>query len=76
MTTNPVDTTEQKLLDENEEYKKLYTDHLHYESVLEEFQQKKFLTPEEDLEFKRIKKLKLAGKDRMTQLLEDARPSE
>ena len=73
MTTNSIDEIEQNLLAENEEYKKLHSDHLHYENVLEEFTQKKFLTPEEDVEFKRIKKLKLQGKDRMNQLLEEAR---
>ncbi|MDH5510783.1 MAG: DUF465 domain-containing protein [Nitrospinota bacterium] len=73
MTTNSIDEMEQSLLEENEEFKKLHSDHLHYEGVLEKLAQKKFLTPDEDVEFKRIKKLKLQGKDRMNQILEDAR---
>jgi len=73
MATKSVDSIERALLEENEEYKQLHVDHASYESILEEFSQKKFLTPEEDLEFKRIKKLKLQGKDRMNQILQEAR---
>ncbi|MDH5637286.1 MAG: DUF465 domain-containing protein [Nitrospinota bacterium] len=73
MTTKSIDEMEQSLLEENEEYKKLHSDHLHYEDVLERLAQKKFLTSEEDVEFKRVKKLKLQGKDRMNQILDDAR---
>ena len=73
MTAKAVDSVEQELLRNNDEYKKLHTDHLEYESQLEALNQKKFLSAEEDVEFKRIKKLKLQGKDRMDHILQEAR---
>lgn len=73
MTAKAVDSAEQELLRDNDEYRKLHADHLEYENQLEAFNQKKFLSAEEDVEFKRIKKLKLQGKDRMNQILAEAR---
>jgi len=73
MTAKAIDSIETALLRDNEEYKKLYEDHLVYEGQLEKFSPIKVLTPDEDLEFKRLKKLKLQGKDRMGQILAEAR---
>jgi hypothetical protein len=73
MTAKAIDSIEKELLKNNEEYKKLHADHLVYESQLEKFSPIKVLTPDEDLEFKRLKKLKLQGKDRMGQILAEAR---
>lgn len=53
------------LLDQEPELKKFYDEHLELEKKLAEFQHKHYLTAEEELEMKKIQKLKLIGKDRM-----------
>ena len=58
------------LLDKDPELKKFYEEHREFEKKLAEFQHKHHLTPEEELEMKRIQKLKLVGKDRMMEILE------
>ena len=57
------------LIDRDEELRKYYEEHLELERQLERFQHKRHLTPEEDLERKRIQKVKLAGKDRIMEIL-------
>jgi uncharacterized protein len=54
-----------QLADHDEELKALYQEHLELKHRLEDFRHKLFLTSEEELEKKRIQKLKLASKDRM-----------
>ena len=57
------------LLDKDPELKKFYDEHRELEKKLAEFQHKHHLTPEEEVEMKRIQKLKLIGKDRMMEIL-------
>jgi uncharacterized protein YdcH (DUF465 family) len=57
------------LLDRDPELKKFYEEHRELEKKLAEFQHKHHLTPEEELEMKKIQKLKLVGKDRMMEIL-------
>ena len=57
------------LLDRDAELRRYYEEHLELEKQLERFQHKRHLTPEEDLEKKRIQKVKLAGKDRIMEIL-------
>ena len=57
------------LLDKDPELKKFYEEHREFEKKLAEFQHKHHLTAEEELEMKRIQKLKLVGKDRMMEIL-------
>jgi uncharacterized protein YdcH (DUF465 family) len=57
------------LLDQDPELKKCYDEHLEFEKQLAEYQHKHHLTAEEEVEMKRIQKLKLSGKDRMMALL-------
>lgn len=57
------------LIHKDEELKRYYEEHLELERQLETLQHKHFLTPEEDLEKKRIQKIKLAGKDRIMEIL-------
>jgi uncharacterized protein YdcH (DUF465 family) len=57
------------LLDQEPELKKFYDEHLELEKKLAEFQHKHHLTSEEELEMKRIQKLKLIGKDRMMEII-------
>jgi uncharacterized protein YdcH (DUF465 family) len=58
---------------ENEEFQKLKEEHMELESQLAKFDSHVYLTPEEELERKRIQKLKLAKKDRMAELIRDYR---
>jgi hypothetical protein len=56
-------------LTHNEELKRLYEEHLELKRKLEDYRHKAYLTNEEELEEKRIQKLKLASKDRMMEIL-------
>lgn len=60
-----------KLVAENEEFKKLYEEHLELKSKIAEIEKKHYIAPEEELEKKRLQKLKLAGKDRMFQIIKE-----
>jgi uncharacterized protein len=58
------------LLDRDPELKKFYEEHREFEKKLAEYQHKHYLTPDEEVEMKKIQKLKLVGKDRMMEILE------
>jgi uncharacterized protein YdcH (DUF465 family) len=62
------------LLDSDPELKRFYEEHLELEKQLAALQHKHFLTPEEEVERKRIQKVKLAGKDRIMEILGRHRP--
>jgi len=53
----------------DEELKTLYEEHAELKRQLESFRLKLYLTAEEEIEKKRIQKLKLASKDRIMELL-------
>jgi uncharacterized protein len=53
----------------DEQLKALYAEHQELKHRLEAFRNKLYLTPEEEVEKKRIQKLKLASKDRIMELL-------
>ncbi len=53
----------------DEELRKYVEEHKQFEQVLEEFSKRAYLTPEEELEEKRIKKLKLKGRDKIEEIL-------
>lgn len=53
----------------DEELKALYIEHHELKQKLEVFRNKLYLTPDEEIEKKRIQKLKLASKDRMMEIL-------
>jgi len=57
------------LLDKDPELKKFYEEHQELEKKLAEYQHKHFLTPDEEVEMKKIQKLKLIGKDRMMEII-------
>jgi uncharacterized protein YdcH (DUF465 family) len=65
----------QLLLKKNQEFRKLYEEHQSYEKKLEKFKSKSFLTEEEELEERELKKRKLALKDRMYLLMAEFRKS-
>ena len=52
----------QSLLEREPELRRYYDEHVDLERRLETYQQKLYLTPDEEIEKKRLQKLKLAGK--------------
>ncbi len=56
-------------LNDNEELRAAYEEHLQCKNKLQEYRSKHYLTIEEEMEDKRIHKLKLATKDRMMEIL-------
>ena len=59
----------QSLLEREPELRHYYEEHIDLERQLGTFQQKLYLTPEEEVEKKRLQKLKLAGKDKIMSIL-------
>ena len=57
------------LLDQDPELRKHYEEHQELEKKLSAFQHKHHLSPEEEIEMKRIQKLKLLGKDKIMEIL-------
>jgi len=56
-------------LTHDQELRTLYEEHQTLKRKLEEYRHKHYLTNQEELEEKRIQKLKLASKDRMMEIL-------
>jgi uncharacterized protein YdcH (DUF465 family) len=54
---------------ENEEFRTLYLEHHDLEQKLTELTRSKYLTPEQEVEKRRLQKIKLSGKDRMAKIL-------
>ena len=65
----------EKVQGENEEFKKLYQEHLELKHRVEELNKMSFLSPEQELEKKTVQKQKLKGKDRMIQIIEQYQAS-
>ncbi len=65
------------LIDEHikhdDELKKFVEEHIMFEKQLEELNEKVYLTPEEEVKQKQIKKLKLAGRDKIEMILKKYR---
>ena len=64
----------QDLLDSNPRFRMLYEEHMIFEKKLSEYERKSFLSPQEELEQSKVKKMKLVGKDEMEQMIGSARP--
>ena len=64
----------QSLLEREPELRRYYEEHVALEQQLGSFQQKLYLTPDEEIEKKRLQKLKLAGKDKIMEILSRHRP--
>lgn len=62
-----------RLIPENEELQKLVKEHKEFEAQLEELNKRLYLSDEENQEKRRLQKLKLAGRDRIEQILRDYR---
>jgi uncharacterized protein YdcH (DUF465 family) len=65
----------ERLKQENEEFRKAAELHQKYENDLMNFQKKKFMTDEEKLQEKEIKKKKLRLKDKMHLMMEEYKNS-
>ena len=61
------------LLDKDPELRKYYDEHQELEKKLLEYQHKLHLSADEEVEKKRLQKMKLAGKDRIMEILEKHR---
>ena len=59
------------LMQTNEEFRKLATQHLEYKRKVEELEANPFLTEQEEVEEHKLKKLKLHLKDVMEQLIHE-----
>lgn len=55
----------------SEEFRKLMEEHHSLEDILAEMDKKVYLTPEEEIERKKVQKQKLLKKDRMAELIRD-----
>jgi uncharacterized protein YdcH (DUF465 family) len=62
-----------KLRIENSEYQMWEKEHKKLEDTLMSFETHRYLTPEEEVERKRIQKLKLAAKDKMMEIIRRTR---
>ena len=63
----------EKLLRESEEFKKVSGEHHKLDEVLAEIDRKVYLTPEEELERKKLQKQKLLKKDQMAEIIRQFR---
>lgn len=59
----------QKLIGQDEELRRYWEEHLELERQLAELNRRLYLTPQQELEKKRLQKLKLAGKDKIMEIL-------
>lgn len=62
----------ESLLASNEEYRRLYEEHTELENRLKVLSEKVVLTDAEQIEESKLKKLKLAGRDRMEEIARTA----
>lgn len=56
-------------IDNDLELKKYVEEHSYYERILEDFNKRVYLTPEEEMEKKTTQKKKLLGKDKIQEIL-------
>jgi uncharacterized protein len=63
------DELKAELIKTDDEFRRLYEEHQAYERRLQEINQKSLLSPEDEIEEKKIKLHKLALKDHMEQIL-------
>ncbi len=55
----------EKLLEEDEEYKNIYFEHRELDEVIKNLEEKENSTLDDEVELRRLKKIKLSLKDRM-----------
>ena len=64
----------ERLMKEDEEFLKAKQTHTQFAKQLEELESKSYLTPQDEMEIKILKKKKLAAKDQMEKILMKYRP--
>ena len=57
------------LLNTDAELKRYYDEHIELERQITDYQHKVYLTPDEEFQKKRLQKVKLAGKDKIMEIL-------
>lgn len=57
------------IVDRDPELKRYYEEHVQLEKQLAQLNHRGFLNPQEEVERKRLQKIKLAGKDRIMEIL-------
>ena len=67
------EVAKQRLRIEDPEYRKWAEEHESLEQALETFEAHRYLSPEQEIERKRVQKLKLAAKDRMMEIVRRSR---
>jgi len=65
----------ERLLEGDEEFKRLYFEHRKLDDTVKEIEKKGTLSIDEELEVKRLKKMKLALKDKMEEKIRRIRKS-
>lgn len=60
----------QNLTETNPRFRMLYEEHHLFEKQLAEYDKKGYLSPQEELEKNKVKKMKLAGKDEMEKIIQ------
>ena len=63
------------LKNENEEFARIYRKHRDLDKQLLELEERRFLTPDEEIQEKKMKKDKLRLKDRMAEMIKDYQTS-
>ena len=63
----------ERLMKENAEFKKISDEHHKLDEVLAEIDKKVYLTPEEEIERKKLQKQKLLKKDTMAEMIRQFR---
>jgi len=63
----------QQLRENNDQFRMLFEEHVQLEEKLQEFLDQQYLQPDQEIEMKRLQKLKLLGKDKMEQILSQHR---
>lgn len=59
------------LKNQNDEFRKLHSEHRELDNILAEMDKRNYLTDEEEIEKKRLKKEKLYKKDRIAELIRE-----
>lgn len=63
----------EKLLEDDEEFKKIYAEHRELDEVVRSLEEKENASDEDEVEVKRLKKIKLSLKDRMEAKIKGAK---
>ncbi|HSB17311.1 MAG TPA: YdcH family protein [Bryobacteraceae bacterium] len=73
---NTLEELKAHLIETNEEFRRLATQHSEYKQKLKELADRHYLTEEEQVEEVRLKKMKLRLKDQMERILGESRRTE